>query len=157
MSDEETIKILSTNRKAFHEYHILEKYEAGIVLKGTEVKSAREGKVNLKDSYATVKNGELFIFNLHISPYHHGTAFNHDPLQTRKLLLHRKEINKLIGKVKERGLTIVPLKVYLRKGHIKLEIALVKGKKLYDRRDDIAKRDMDREMRREMKHKNRYI
>ena len=154
---EDTIKILATNRKAFHDYHILEKFEAGIVLKGTEVKSAREGKVNLKDSYATFKDGELFIFSLHISPYHHGTAFNHEPLRTRKLLLHRKEIDKLIGKIKERGLTIVPLKVYLRKGYIKLEIALVKGKKLYDRRDDISKRDLDREMQREMKHKNRYI
>lgn len=156
MSENE-IKILSTNRKAFHDYHILEKIEAGIVLKGTEVKSAREGKVNLKDSYATIKNNELFLFNLHISPYHHGTAFNHDPSRIRKLLLHRKEINKLIGKIKERGLTIIPLKVYLRRGHIKLEIALVKGKKLYDRRDDISKRDMEREIQRELKHKNRFV
>ena len=156
MSEEESIKILARNRKAFHDFHILEKYEAGIMLRGTEVKSAREGKVTLKDSYANVKDDELFLYNLHISPYHHGTAFNHDPLRVRKLLLHRKEINKLIGKVNERGLTIIPLKVYLKKGLIKLEIALVKGKKLYDRRDDITKRDMDREMQRELKHKDRF-
>lgn len=155
MSQEE-IKTLATNRKAFHDYHILEKYEAGIMLKGTEVKSAREAKINLKDSYAAVKDGELFVFNMHISPYHHGTAFNHEPLRTRKLLLHRKEINKLTVKIKERGLTLIPLKVYLKRGLIKVEIALVKGKKLYDRREDIAKRDMDREMKRELKHKTRY-
>jgi len=156
MSEEETRKNLATNRKAFHEYHILEKYEAGIVLKGTEVKSAREGKINLKDGYGSIKNGELFLFNMHISEYHHGTAFNHDPTRTRKLLLHRKEIDKLTGKVNERGLTLVPLKVYLKRGHIKVEIALVKGKKLYDKRKDITQRDMDREMKREMKHKTRY-
>ena len=153
---QEEIKTLATNRKAFHDYHILEKYEAGIMLKGTEVKSAREAKINLKDSYAAVKDGELFVFNMHISPYHHGTAFNHEPLRIRKLLLHRKEITKLTVKIKERGLTLIPLKVYLKRGLIKVEIALVKGKKLYDRREDIAKRDMDREMRRELKHKTRY-
>ncbi|HDL18551.1 MAG TPA: SsrA-binding protein SmpB [Bacteroidetes bacterium] len=155
MSQEE-IKNLATNRKAFHNYHILEKHEAGIVLKGTEVKSAREAKINLKDSYAAVKDGELYVFNMHISPYHHGTAFNHEPLRTRKLLLHRKEIDKLTGKIKERGLTLIPLKVYLKRGQIKVEIALVKGKKLYDRREVIAKRDMDREMQRELKYKSRY-
>jgi SsrA-binding protein len=157
MSEEETIKNLATNRKAFHEYHILEKIEAGIVLKGTEVKSAREGKINLKDSYASIKDGEMFLYSMHISEYHHGTAFNHDPRRTRKLLLHRKEIDKLTGKVNERGLTIVPLRTYLKKGRIKIEIALVKGKKIYDKRKDITQRDMDRDMQREMKHKTRFI
>ncbi len=156
MPEQDKIKVLATNRKAYHDYHILETYEAGIVLTGTEVKSVREGKVNLKDSYATIKNGEAFVLNMHISPYHHGTAFNHDPTRTRKLLLHRHEINRLLGKIKEKGLTLVPLKIYLKNGYVKLELALVKGKKLYDRRADIAKRDMDRELKRELKHKVRY-
>ncbi len=156
MSQEEKIKILASNRKAYHLYHILDKFETGIVLKGTEVKSAREGKINLKDSYAALKNGEMFVMNLHISPYHHGTSFNHEPERTRKLLLHRSELNKLSGKTKERGLTLVPLRVYLVRGHVKLELGLAKGKKLYDHRDDIEKRDLDREMQRELKHKTRY-
>ncbi len=156
MPQDETVKIIATNRKAYHEYIILHSLETGIMLKGTEVKSVREGKINLKDSYVIIKDNEAFILNMHISPYHHGTAFNHEPLRTRKLLLHREEINKLNVKIKERGLTLVPLKVYLKKGHIKIELALVKGKKLYDRREDIAKRDLDRETKREIKHKIRY-
>ncbi len=156
MSQEENIKVLATNRKAYHEYHILDKFETGIVLKGTEVKSAREGKINLKDSYATLKDGEMFILNLNISPSHHGTSFNHDPDRIRKLLLHRAEIDKLTGKINERGLTLIPLKIYLVRGYVKLELGLAKGKKLYDRREDIEKRDSDREMKRELKHKDRY-
>jgi SsrA-binding protein len=156
MSKNGPIKLIATNRKAYHDYHILETYEAGIVLTGTEVKSVREGKVNLKDSYATIKNGEAFVLNMHISPYHHGTAFNHEPTRTRKLLLHKQEIARLAGKVKERGLTLVPLKIYIKNGYVKLELALAKGKKVYDRRADIAKRDMDRELKREMKYKIKY-
>ena len=156
MPQDEAVKIVATNRKAYHDYLILQSFETGIILTGTEVKSVREGKINLKDSYATIKNNEIFVLNMHISPYHHATAFNHEPLRNRKLLLHRAEINKLDGKIKERGLTLIPLKVYLKKGHVKIELALVKGKKLYDRRDDIAKRDLDRETKREAKHKIHY-
>ncbi len=156
MAEKEKIKVVATNRKATHDYVVLETYEAGIELVGTEVKSLREGKCNLKDSYATVKNGEIFLVNMHISPYSHGTAFNHDPTRQRKLLLHRQEIDKLSGKIKERGLTLVPLKVYFRRGRAKVELGLVKGKHTYDKRKDIAKRDMEREMKREMKHKVKY-
>ncbi len=156
MAEKEKIKVVATNRKAAHDYVVLETYEAGIELVGTEVKSLREGKCNLKDSYATVKNGEIFLVNMHISPYSHGTAFNHDPTRQRKLLLHRQEIDKLSGKIKERGLTLVPLKVYFRRGRAKVELGLVKGKHTYDKRKDIAKRDMEREMKREMKHKVKY-
>ncbi len=156
MAEDEKIKIVATNRKAYHDYIILETYEAGIALVGTEVKSLREGKCNLKDSYATIKDGEIFLLNVHISPYSHGTAFNHDPRRPRKLLLHRQEIDKLSGKIKERGLTLVPLKIYFKRGHAKVELGLVKGKHMYDKRKDIAKRDMEREMKREMKHKVKY-
>lgn len=152
----ESIKIVTTNRKAYHDYIILETYEAGIELVGTEVKSLREGKCNLKDSYATIKDGEIFLLNVHISPYSHGTAFNHEPTRTRKLLLHRSEIDKLTGKIKERGLTLVPLKVYFKKGRAKVELGLAKGKHTYDKRKDIAKRDMERELKREMKQKVKY-
>ncbi len=156
MTDNEKIKVVATNRKAYHDYHILETYEAGIALVGTEVKSLREAKCNLKDSYATIKNGEIFLLNTHISPYSHGTAFNHDPRRPRKLLLHRREIDKLSGKIKEKGLTLVPLKIYFKRGHAKVELGLVKGKHVYDKRKDIAKRDMEREMKREMKHRVKY-
>lgn len=149
------IKIIATNRKARHDYHILEKLEAGIVLTGTEVKSVRQAKINIKDSYASIKDGEAFLFGFHISEYSHGNIYNHDPTRTRKLLLHRKEIDKLTGKIIERGLTLIPLKVYLKRGHVKIELGLAKGKRDYDRRGDIQKRDLDREMKREMKHKMR--
>lgn len=152
----ESSKIVTTNRKAYHDYIILETYEAGIELVGTEVKSLREGKCNLKDSYATIKDGEIFLLNVHISPYSHGTAFNHEPTRTRKLLLHRSEIDKLTGKIKERGLTLVPLKVYFKKGRAKVELGLAKGKHTYDKRKDIAKRDTERELKREMKQKVKY-
>ncbi|MCD6165893.1 SsrA-binding protein [candidate division KSB1 bacterium] len=155
MTKQDNIKIIATNRKARHDYQILNTFEAGIVLQGTEVKSLRQGKANLKDSYAIIKNGELFLLNMHISPYSHGTAYNHDPLRTRKLLLHRHEIRRLIGQVQEKGLTLVPLKIYFKNGIAKVELALVRGKKLYDRRQDIARRDAERELQRESKFKAR--
>ena len=146
------MKIVATNRKAYHDYEVLETYEAGIVLKGTEVKSAKQGRINLKDSYAKIENGEIFLFNAHISPYTHGNVYNHDPRRTRKLLLHKKEIMRLYGKVKEKGLTLIPLKAYIKNGKIKIELGLCKGKKVYDKRAEIKKRDLEREMRYEMKY-----
>ncbi len=146
------MKIVATNRKAYHDYEILETYEAGIVLKGTEVKSAKNGRINLKDSYAKIENGEVFLINAHISPYSHGNVYNHDPRRTRKLLLHKKEIMRLYGKVKEKGLTLIPLKAYIKNGKIKIELGLCKGKKVYDKRAEIKKRDLEREMRYEMKY-----
>lgn len=150
-----TEKIITTNRKARHEYEILESMETGIVLLGTEVKSLREGRANLKESFANVRNGELFLHNAHISPYSHGNINNHDPIRTRKLLLHKKQIKKLIGKVQEKGLTLVPLRLYFKNGKVKVELALAKGKKIYDKRRDIAKRDSERELRRQLRHKQR--
>ena len=149
-------KIITTNRKARHEYHILDTIEAGIVLAGSEVKSLRDGKANLKDSYATVRGGEIFLLNVHISPYDFGNINNHDPLRERKLLLHKKEIKKLIGRVNEKWLTLVPLRLYFRHGKVKVELAVAKGKKVYDKRADIAKRDADRELRRALKFKQKY-
>lgn len=144
-------KLVATNKKAFHDYFIIEKLEAGIVLSGTEVKAIREGRLNLKDSYAHIKDGEAFLLNCHISPYSHGNQQNHDPTRTRKLLLHRKEIRKLIGKTQEKGLTLVPLRVYLRRGRIKVELGLARGKKLYDKRETKRLKEMDREARAAMK------
>ena len=147
---------LITNRKARHDYHILETFEAGIALVGTEVKSLREGKGNLKDSFARVENGELFLYNMHISPYEKGNIFNEDPLRTRKLLMHKKEIHRLAGQVKEKGLTLIPLKVYLNeRGLIKVELALAKGKALYDKREDIKRRDANREVEKAFKDYNK--
>jgi SsrA-binding protein len=142
------VKNITENRKARHDYHIEETYEAGIVLAGTEVKSLRAGRANLKDSYARVDNGEVFLYNAHISPYDQGNQFNHDPLRIRKLLMHKQEIRKLIGRVQEKGLTLVPLKMYFKNGKAKVQLALAKGKKLYDKRDDLAARDAKREMER---------
>jgi SsrA-binding protein len=141
----------SLNRQAYHHYHILETFEAGIVLQGTEVKSIREGKVNLKDSYGLVKNGEVWLLNCHISPYSHGNRMNHDPLRTRKLLLHRREIRKLLGKTTERGLTLVPIRIYFQRGLAKCEVALARGKKLYDKRETEKRRTIDKETRQAMK------
>jgi SsrA-binding protein len=140
------IKIVAQNRKVRHDYDILEAFETGIALQGTEVKSMREGKANLKDCYAKIKNGEVFLHHFHISPYEKGNIYNHDPLRVRKLLLHRKEIRKLSGRVEEKGLTLVALKVYFKNGKAKVELGLARGKKMYDKREDIAKRDMQREM-----------
>ncbi|MBF0233231.1 MAG: SsrA-binding protein SmpB [Desulfamplus sp.] len=140
------IKIIANNKKARHDYEISGEIEAGIVLVGTEVKSIRQGKVNLKDAYADIKNGEVFLKQMHITPYQNAYYDNHDPLRSRKLLLHNREIKKLTGKVAERGFTIVPLKVYFKNGKIKVQIALARGKKLYDKRDTIKKRDVQREI-----------
>ena len=150
-------KIISTNRKARHDYHIEESYEAGIVLTGTEVKSVRGARVNLKDSYARVENGEIFLYNMHVSPYEQGNRFNHDPMRIRKLLMHRIEISRLSGKIKEKGYSLIPLKIYLKKGRIKLELGLARGKKLYDKRRDIAERDSKREMERAFRDKMREV
>ena len=156
MANEKPIKILAENRKARHDYHIHETFEVGIALVGTEVKSLRAGKANLKDSYAQIdKNAEVYLYNLHISPYDQGNRFNHDPLRVRKLLLHRYEINKLLGKVKEKGYTLVPLKLYLSRGKVKVDLALVTGKKDYDKRDEMAARDAKREIDRAMKERSR--
>jgi len=147
-------KVVATNRKAYHDYFIEEKLEAGLVLKGTEVKSLREGRVNLQDSYASVHGNEIFLHQCHISPYSHGNIMNHDPTRARKLLLHRKEINKLIGKTQQKGLTLVPLRIYFSKhGHAKVEIGLAKGKKQYDRRESIKAREAGREVERAIKEK----
>ncbi|MCP4726653.1 MAG: SsrA-binding protein SmpB [bacterium] len=153
MEKNDDIKVVATNRKAWHDYHIINKYEAGIVLLGTEVKSVRQGTVNLKDSYATFKNGEIFLIGVHIGPYKQAGVCNHNPERVRKLLLNRREINKLIGTLKEKGVSLVPLLVYIKNAKIKVEIAIVKGKRQYDKREAIQKRDMDREARREMKNR----
>jgi SsrA-binding protein len=152
MRKEQTETVVATNRKAFHDYAIEEKLEAGIVLRGTEVKSLREGKVNLRDSYASVDHEEVILHNCHITPYSHGNIMNHDPLRPRKLLLHRKEISKLLGKTQQKGLTIVPLRIYFSpRGKAKIEIALAKGKKQYDRRETIKTREAEREVERALK------
>ncbi len=149
----ENFKVLATNRKATHDYHIEETYEAGIALTGTEIKSVRAGSINLRDSYAQVKHGELWLMNAHISPYEPASRQNANPYRDRKLLMHRKEIMRLAGHVQEKGLTLVPLRAYLKKNRAKLEIGLARGKKLYDKRDAIAKRDSDREIRRAAKER----
>ena len=144
-------KIIAENRKAWHDYFVDERYEAGIVLSGTEVKSLRKGAVNLKDSYCEVKNGELFAVGVHISPFEQGNIFNKDPLRDRKLLMHRREIMKLNGLVSQKGLTLVPLKLYFSGAHVKMEIGLCRGKKLYDKRDAASERDANRCIDRHMK------
>lgn len=153
MSDGE--KVIAQNKKAFHDYFIEDTFEAGIVLTGTEVKSIRQGKVNLKDSFAKVKDGEVLLINMHISPYEQGNRFNQDPLRTRKLLLKRREINRLLGQTKEQGYSLIPLRLYFKRGFAKLELALAKGKKLYDKRDALkekaAKRDIERAFRERQK------
>src|SRR6059036_223837 len=156
MAKDRTEKVVATNRKAFHDYAIEEKLEAGIVLKGTEVKSLREGQVNLRDSYASVDRGELVLHHCHISPYSHGNIMNYDPVRPRKLLLHRKEINKLLGKSQQKGLTLVPLRIYFSpRGLAKVELALAKGKKQYDRREAIKAREVGREVERAIKGSRR--
>ena len=145
------IKVIVTNRKARHDYHFLETWEAGIVLSGTEVKSLRAGKINLTDSYAAVDGGEIYLYNVHVSRYEQGSSFNHEPTRRRKLLLHRSEIRKLIGRVVEKGLTLIPTRVYFKRGRAKVEIALAKGKRDYDRRRTIMERDARRDMERTLK------
>lgn len=155
MDKEAAIKIVADNRKARHDYHIHESYEAGIVLTGTEVKSLRAGKANLKDAYARIENLELMLHNMHISPYDAGNRFNHEPLRNRKLLMHRSEIDKLIGKTQEKGYTLVPLKLYFTHGIAKVQIGLVTGKKNYDKRQDMAERDAKREMDRAFRERQK--
>ena len=147
-------RLIANNKKAYHDYFIEEKYEAGIALAGTEVKSLRAGKCSIKEAFIRIHNGEMFIEGMHISPYERGNLFNRDPLRTRKLLMHRQEIRKLTGKISERGYTLVPLQVYFKDQHIKVEVGLAKGKKLYDKREAIARKDRKREAEREFKVKN---
>ena len=155
MAKSEGIKLIANNKKAYHDYFIDEKYEAGIALHGTEVKSLRMGRCSIKESFVTISNkGEILINHMHISPYEKGNIFNKDPLRVRKLLLHRYEINKIEGKLQEKGLTLVPLKVYFKGSLVKVEIGVARGKKLYDKRQDIAKKDQRREAEREFKVKN---
>lgn len=143
-------KIIAENRKAFHDYIILETYEAGLTLKGTEVKSVREGAVSLRDSYGKPLKGEIYLFNMHISPYEKGNRFNVEPKRARKLLLRKTEIRRLIGKISEKGLTLVPLCLYIKGGFVKVELGLVRGKKVYDRREELRRRAIDREVEREL-------
>ena len=150
------IKIIAENRKAFHDYFIEDKYEAGIVLSGTEVKSLRAGKVNLKDSYCTVKDGEIFLVGVNISPYDHGNRFNLDPMRSRKLLMHKNEIIRLYSTIKQDGLTLVPTKCYFKDSKVKVEIGLARGKKNYDKRDSMAEKQAKRDIDRAMKNQNKY-
>lgn len=145
-------KVISVNRKAFHDFNIFDKYTAGMVLTGTEIKSIRAGAVNLKDSFAKIENGEVFLYNCNISVYKQGNRFNHDPERVRKLLLNKKEILKMDGKIKKEGYTIVPLELFLFKGYAKLEIGLAKGKKLYDKREDLTKKTQNRDIQRKLKN-----
>lgn len=152
----DSFKLVANNKKAYHDYFIEEKYEAGVALHGTEVKSLRMGKCSIKEAFIRIENGEVFVYGMHVSPYEKGNIFNKDPLRTKKLLLHRQEINKLTGKINEKGYTLVPLQVYFKDGLAKVEIGLAKGKKLYDKRQDIAKKDQRREAEKEFKIKNLY-
>ncbi|MBR6940887.1 MAG: SsrA-binding protein SmpB [Clostridia bacterium] len=151
MSKNEGIKPVAQNKKAYHDYFILEKYEAGIELFGTEVKSVRAGKINLKDSWCHVRNGEIFAMGMHISPYEQGNIFNRDPMREKKLLMHKKEIKQLYAKIKQEGLTVIPLTVYFKNGRAKLEIGLCKGKKLYDKREAAAQKEAERKIERGMR------
>ena len=148
-------KNIAENRKAFHDYHILETFEAGVALVGTEVKSIREGRVNLRDSYAQVKGGEVFLYNVHIQPYSHRGYADHEPMRDRKLLLHAHEIRKLIGSTVERGMTLVPVRMYFKNGRVKVALALAKGKQAHDKRDAIRKRETERETRAALKERRR--
>ncbi len=147
-------KLIANNKKAYHDYFILDKFEAGISLHGTEVKSLRMGKCSIKEAFVRVENGEVYVYGMHISPYEKGNIFNKDPMRVRKLLLHKSEINKLVGQTKEKGITIMPLRVYFKGSLVKVEIGIAKGKKLYDKRQDIAKKDQQREAQRDFKIRN---
>ncbi len=149
----ESQKLIANNKKAYHDYFIDETYEAGVALHGTEVKSMRMGKCSVKESFIRIENGEMFIYGMHVSPYEKGNIFNKDPLRVKKLLMHKYEINKLAGKIAEKGYTLVPLQVYFKDGRVKVEVGLARGKKLYDKRQDIAKKDQRREVEREFKQK----
>ena len=153
VTNKDEVKNVAVNRKARYDYSVLGTYEVGLVLKGTEVKSLREGKVSLRESFAHFENNELYIMNMHISPYVFGNIFNVDPRRKRKLLMHKREINRLRGQVEEKGLTLVPLRIYFKRGHAKIELALAKGKRLYDKRQVLAEKDAQREVERELKNK----
>lgn len=150
----EAMKLVANNKKAYHDYFVDEKYETGLVLHGTEVKSLRMGQCSIKEAFVRIENGEVWIYGMHISPYEKGNIFNKDPMRPKKLLMHKSEINRLLGKIKEKGFTLVPLQVYFKDGRAKLEIGLCRGKKMYDKRADIAKRDIQREAEREFKIRN---
>ena len=152
----DAIKLIANNKKAYHDYFIDDKYETGIELFGTEVKSIRMGKCSIKEAFVRIQNGEVYIYGMHVNPYEKGNIFNKDPLRPRKLLMHKAEINKLTGKIAEKGFTLVPLQVYLKGSLVKVEIGLARGKKLYDKREDIAKKDQRRELEREFIVKNLY-
>ena len=156
MGDKDNYKLIANNKKAYFDYFIEDTWEAGIALHGTEVKSVRMGKCSIKEAFIRVEDGEVFVYNMHISPYEKGNIFNKDPLRPKKLLMHKSEIRKLTGKLTEQGYTLVPVEVYLKGSLVKVEIALAKGKKLYDKRQDIAKKDMRREAERDFKVKNLY-
>ena len=150
----EAQKLVANNKKVFHDYFVEEKYETGLVLHGTEVKSLRMGKCSIKEAFVRIEDGEVFVYGMHVSPYEKGNIFNKDPLRVKKLLLHKYEINKLLGKIKEKGYTLVPLQVYFKDGKVKVEIGLARGKKLYDKREAIAKKDQRREAEKEFKVRN---
>ena len=150
----ESMKLVANNKKAYHDYFVDEKYEAGLVLHGTEVKSLRMGKCSIKESFIRIENGEVWVYGMHISPYEMGNIFNKDPLRPKKLLMHKAEINKLLGKIKEKGFTLVPLQVYFKEGRAKIEVGLCRGKKLYDKCQDIAKKDQRREAEKDFKIRN---
>jgi SsrA-binding protein len=152
MKEQQGVKIVAQNRKARHDYIIEESYEAGMVLRGTEVKALRDGRVNIKDGYARIKNGELFLMDVHISPYAFGNRFNHDPLRPRKLLMHGREIHRLLGKVREKGFALIPLSIYFSHGKAKVSLALAKGKKLYDKRQALKDKEMAKEVQRAQRH-----
>lgn len=152
--DHSAYKLIAQNKKAYHDYFIEESFEAGIVLVGTEVKSIRQGSCSVKESFIRIKDGEAFIFNMHINPYDKGNIFNKDPLRTRKLLLHKREINRIVGEISIKGMTLVPLKVYIKGSLIKVEMGLARGKKLHDKRQDIAKKDLQRQTQRNFKVQN---
>lgn len=153
-SQRDGIKVVAKNRKAYHDYFVQEKYEAGIELSGTEVKSVRQGTINLRDSYCAIKNGEIFVQNLHISPYEKGNIFNKDPLRPKRLLMHKREIMKLYGQTKQDGLALIPLSVYFKGPFVKVELGLCKGKKMHDKRETTATKEVEREMDRRMKERN---
>lgn len=155
IKDRESVKVVASNRRAFHDYFIDDRIEAGLVLTGTEIKSIREGRVNLREGYARIANGEAWLHNVHIAPYEHGNRYNHEPMRDRKLLLHRDEIDTLVGKVRQRGYTVVPLQLYLKHGKAKVELGLARGKKQYDKRAAIAERDARREVERHLRDRDR--
>ena len=155
MPHQQGIKVIAQNRKAFHDYYVEEKYECGIALFGTEVKSIRLGKVNLKESWAQIRKGEIWVEGMHISPYEHGNIFNRDPLRAKKLLMHRNEIRKLDGLVMRQGFTLIPLEIYFKNGRVKLQLGLCKGKHLHDKRESMAKKDSEREIQRALREKQK--